>query len=78
MGPSEILWRVRRLAWQIWARGNRKRWDNRYRRLCAASSEAVDNVNFYGVSQVSPSDVPHEWIDSAIAAAEKLLQHRFR
>jgi len=77
MGPGEILWRVRRLAWQIWARGNRKLWDSRYRRPCAASGEAVDNVNFYGVSHLSPSDVPQQWIDSTIAAAEKLLQHRF-
>jgi len=77
MGPSEILWRVRRLAWQIWARLNRKRWDNRYRRLCATSAEMVDKVNFYGLSGVSPSDVPQEWTDSAIAAAERLLQHRF-
>ncbi|MHC4627851.1 MAG: heparinase II/III family protein [Planctomycetota bacterium] len=77
MGPSEILWRVRRLAWQIWARGNRKRWDKSYRRLRAASTEMMDKVNFYGFSGVSPSDVPQEWIDSGIAAADRLLQHRF-
>jgi len=77
MGPSEIFWRIRRLAWQIWARLNRKRWDKRYRKVCGTSTGTIDKVNFYGVSRVSPSDVPQKWVDGAIAAAERLLQHRF-
>jgi len=39
--------------------------------------EAIDSVQFYGLSDVSPKDFPQNWTDSTIASAERLLQHRY-
>ena len=39
--------------------------------------EAIDSVQFYGLSDVGPKDFPQNWTDSTIACAERLLQHRY-
>jgi len=81
MGPAELCWRIRRLLWQFWARIRRKKWQQRYERLAAASSptiiDAISRTSFYGLAEIDVNDVPKQWVDSTITAAEKLMQHRY-
>ena len=39
--------------------------------------KTIDNVNFYGLSDTQPEDVPRDWAASTTAAADKLMQHRY-
>ena len=80
MAPAEILWRIRRLLWQICAKLNRKRWQRRYEKGSVDPLrilDALSNINFYGLSDIKPEDVRQDWIDATVAEAEKLLQHRY-
>jgi len=81
MCSGEIFWRIRRLSWQIYARLQCVRWELKYKRNAENSlniSEMINKVNFYGLSDIRPEDVPQNWVDDSIAVAEKLLQHRYR
>jgi len=80
MGAAEVFWRVRRLLWQIYAKLWCKRRQLQYERGSVGSSrvlEAIGDVKFYGLSDIGAEDVDQGWIDSTIAGAEKLLQHRY-
>lgn len=80
MAPAEILWRFRRLLWQINAKLNRKRLQRRYEKDSLDSSRAPDalsDIKFYGLSDIKPEDVRQEWIDATVAEADRLLDHRF-
>ena len=77
---GEIFWRIKRLLWQMCARFLRKRWKSRYEKGCVNSSsilETIDNIKFYGLSDIRPKDVSQNWVNGTIAAAEKLLEHRY-
>jgi hypothetical protein len=37
----------------------------------------MDNIKFYGLSDIQPEDVPQNWIDATIDTAEKLMEHRY-
>lgn len=39
--------------------------------------EAIDSVQFYGLSDLVPKDFPQNWTNSTVACAERLLQHRY-
>jgi hypothetical protein len=80
MRPGEIIWRVQRLFWQIKARLLRRLWVLKYSRDAVDPSKLLsmfEKCNFYGLSNIKPQNVPSEWKNSTIAAAEKLLQHRY-
>ena len=76
----EIIWRVRRLLWQVFARF-RRRWRELEYQRCPADSqrilESIDKIKFYGLADISPKDVPQDWVTNTVAAAENLLQHRY-
>jgi hypothetical protein len=79
MSSGEIIWRVRKLLWQITARVFRKRWEVKYQRNSAkfrAIPEKIDKVKFYGLWNTKPEDVPRKWLDNTVTAAEKVLRHR--
>jgi len=78
MCVGEVFWRVRRLLWQFFARILRRRWELQYQKSSADSQKvlgAIDRIKFYGLSDISPKDVPQDWVNSTIAAAEELLLH---
>lgn len=79
MGYGEIVWRIRRLLWQIVARFLHRRWERQY--YSSADShmvpDAIDKIRFYGLSDIKPESVPQDWAKSTIAAADELLQHRY-
>lgn len=80
MCPGEIFWRIKRLLWQTSATFLRKRWESRYEKDCAGPSkisETINNIKFYGLSDIRPEDVPQKWMNGTVAAAEKLLRHRY-
>lgn len=80
MSPAEIGWRVRRLLWQAFARLNRRRWAMQYQRASAKSQkilETIGKIKFYGLTDIKPKDVPQDWVNNTLAAAEKLLGHRY-
>lgn len=77
---GEILWRIKRVLWQVNSRMFRKWRELPFRTSGIAPTELVemlDKVSFYGLSDIQPRDVPHKWVDNTIAVAEKLLQHRY-
>jgi hypothetical protein len=39
--------------------------------------ETIDNIRFYGLSDIRPEDIPQNWVKGTIVAAEKLLEHRY-
>ena len=80
MDLREIVWRLRCLIWQIWARFNRKRQHLYYEKDSVNSSrmlEAIRDVKFYGLSAIKAEDVQQNWIDNTIVGAEKLLLHHY-
>ena len=80
MRPAEIFWRIRRLLWQTRARFLHKWRESQYEKDCANPSripETIDNIKFYGLSDIRPKDVPQKWVNGTVAAAEKLLGHRY-
>jgi len=80
MGPGEIVWRVRRLLWQFFARLLHRRWELQYQKNTVDSQtmlRTIEKIKFYGLSDIKPADVPQDWIKSAVAAAEKLLLHHY-
>lgn len=77
---GEIVWRIKRLIWQIYARFQHKRWELQYKRSHLNSTEIVrmlHEINFYGLSDIRPNDVPENWVNGTTSVAEKLLQHRY-
>ena len=77
---GEIIWRIKRLLWQIYARFSHKRWQSQYERDNTNPTkilEMLEKVNFYGLSAIRTEDVPRDWAASTIAAADKLMQHRY-
>ncbi len=73
---GEVVWRVRKLLWQITARVFRKIWEVKYRSSSAnfrAIPEKLNALKFYGLGDTRPNNVPRKWIDNTIAAAEKIL-----
>jgi hypothetical protein len=80
MSPAEIVWRIRRLLWQFFARLLCRRWELQYQKR-AVDSQAVlgsiDKIAFYGLPNIKPQDVPRTWVDSTIAAAEEILLHHY-
>ena len=81
MPPGEVCWRVRRLSWQVRARLSHGRWHARYLAHRSKRSDALkslDSVRFYGLTDITPADVPARWKDRAVEVADRLLQHRFR
>lgn len=80
MRPKEIMWRFKRLAKQLVARFGRERQADRYQNACTASrtiTDMTEQVNFYAVSHTEPANVPDSYLESTIASAERLLQHRY-
>jgi len=80
MGPAEVFWRLRRLLWETYARLRCKQWQLRYEASSVGPSrilEAIGDIKFYGLSDITVDDIPGNWIDSTIAGAEKLLQHKY-
>jgi hypothetical protein len=80
MSWEEIACRARKLLWQVTAKIFCKRWEARYRSSSAnfqVIPETLDTVKFYGLSDIRPQNVPDEWVNSTIEAAEKLLKHRY-
>jgi len=80
MSPAEILWRIRRLLWQVYAKLRHKQWQLRYERNSAGSSrmvEAIGSIKFHGLADSRPQDVRRDWVEATVAQAEKLLQHRY-
>ncbi|MGB8225641.1 MAG: alginate lyase family protein [Sedimentisphaerales bacterium] len=80
MCPGEIVWRIKRLLWQTCARFLRKRWELQYERNCVNLPkvlEKTDNIKFYGLSDMRPEDIPQKWINGTVAAADKLMEHRY-
>jgi hypothetical protein len=80
MPLAEILWRVRRLKWQIFAGLWRKHWEQQYKKNSADSQIVPDTfgkIKFYGFSNIRPEDIPQKWVNDAVAAADKLMEHRY-
>jgi hypothetical protein len=51
-----------------------------YQRASAKSQkilETIGKIRFYGLTDIKPKDVPQDWVNNTLAAAEKLLQHRY-
>jgi hypothetical protein len=79
MCPGEVVWRVGRLGGQISARLLRKQRELRYKKSSANSRitpDVFEKLNFYGLTDTKPEDVPSSWYNNTVSAAEKLLQHR--
>jgi hypothetical protein len=80
MRPGEIIWRFGRLFWQIKARLLRGIWASRYKKTSTEPSQLLsmfEKCNFYVLSDIKRQNIPPEWKNSTVAAAEKLLQHRY-
>jgi hypothetical protein len=80
MGLGEIVWRIRRLLWQLSARLLHRRRQLQYQRHYADSQAvlgSIDKIAFYGLPDIKPKDVPQDWAESAVAAAEEILLHRY-
>lgn len=81
MSAAEALWRVRRITRQAVAKVTRRVQAGRYvpRNSNSASFlEAFEKIQFYGLLDMKPSDVPISWQKNTIAAADKLLQHKIK
>lgn len=81
MSTAEALWRVRRIGRQTAAKVMRGVQARRYvpRNSNSASFlEAFEKIQFYGLLDMKPSDVPISWQKNTIAAADKLLQHKIK
>ena len=81
MGPTEIFCRLKKLLWQISARILRKHWARSYSNDVSHTTRIVnimERINFYGLSDLTQSDIPNEWRAGTISAAEKLLEHRYK
>lgn len=39
--------------------------------------DMIDNTSFYGLADINKEDCPLQWIDGSVAAADKLMEHRF-
>jgi hypothetical protein len=79
MPPGEVVWRVGRLGGQISARLLRKQRELRYKKNSVNSRitpDVFEKINFYGLTDTKPEDVPSSWYNNTVSAAEKLLQHR--
>ena len=76
MRPGEIIWRLRRMLWQCAARILHNRWERQYQNNFTDSENVIDKIEFYGLADIKPGDVPQDWIKSTIAVAEELLQNR--
>jgi hypothetical protein len=79
MGYGEIAWRIRRVLWQIVARFLHRRWERQYHSSADShiAPDAVDKIRFYGLSDIKSEDVPRNWVESTVAAADELLLHRY-
>jgi len=80
MRPREVMWRLGKLFWQIKARLLRKLWALKYKKNSADPNQLLsmlEEVNFYGLSDIRQQDIPPEWKNGTVAAAEKLLRHRY-
>jgi len=77
---GEILWRIKRVLWQVNSQIFRKWRELQLRKSSLNPTEVVEileKVSFYGLSDIQPCDVPDKWFNNTIAVAEKLLQHRY-
>lgn len=77
---GEIVWRLRRLFWQIKARLLCKQWAFKYKKNSTDSTRILsmfEDYNFYNLSGIRPQDFPVEWVSRTIAAADELLLHRY-
>jgi hypothetical protein len=80
MGPVEIAWRIRRLWWQFFAWLLHRRRELQYQNNPADSQTilgTIEKIKFHGLSDIKPKDVPKDYIDSAISAADELLLHHY-
>lgn len=77
---GEILWRIRKLIWQIWAKIRYKQ-HNKYCQGHIQPSthivEMISKIKFYGMNDVNISDIPNNWIQNSVEQADKLLEHKF-
>ena len=77
---GEIVYRFRRLFWQISARILRSRRQRYYKENTSGTTKIVDmmkQINFYGLPDVKPDDIPEPWLVNTISAADELLEHRY-
>lgn len=80
MSPGEIMWRGRKLIWQVWAKGRYKVWAKKFQESVVSSTRLVDMmqpVYFYGVSEKARCDYPDLWRDPMICLAKECLSHRW-
>ncbi len=80
MGLKEIAWRIKRLSWQVFAWLLHRRWELQYQNNpadCKTIPGMIDKIKFYGLSDIKPKDVPKDYIDNAISAANELLLHHY-
>ena len=80
MSGREMLGRVGRLRRQSWARCRHKAWDRRYAKRAASRDGLVGMigaVEFFGLSDIRPGQVPAAWLDDTVAAAERLMNHEW-
>lgn len=81
MSAYEIIYRFKRLLWQISAKVFRKYWERYYKENISDTTRIVnmiDQVNFYGLADISPNDIPKAWLTNTISAADKLLEHKYQ
>jgi hypothetical protein len=81
MGLNEILYRLRKLLWQITARILRNRVANFYKNSASHTTRIVGlikQIDFYGLGEIGYNDIPDEWRAGIISAADKLLEHRYK
>lgn len=77
---GEILWRIRRMLWQIVAKYRHKAWQAKYEKNSLKPSsvlDRIDKVNFYGLADMEIENIPEDWVEKTTSIADKLLQHRY-
>lgn len=81
MSLGEVFCRFKRLIWQISGRTLRRRWTFQWKDAVSGTAriiDLIDQVNFYGLADVRPNDIPEAWLTSTISAANKLLEHKYQ
>ena len=77
---GEILWRIKKIIWQIVARILYKQRHNYYQNLIEPSTRIVEMINkikFYGLDDIDISNLPGNIIKNSVEKADELLEHKF-
>lgn len=80
MSLGEILYRLKRLSWQLFAKTTRNYYEEHYKRTASKTTRIVDmigQVRFYGLDDINQADISEPWTSNAIANADKLLDHQY-